>query len=87
MVALNAGGTVAATGDRMPPIHWGRIGDPLKPSIYDFYAVTKIAGERAVLESLQHLRRFAHAQNRHRYERDLFVGRHRTGSPLPGRIW
>ncbi len=44
-------GTVAATGDRMPPIHWGRTGDPLKPSIYDFYAATKIAGERAVLES------------------------------------
>lgn len=44
-------GTVAATGDRIPPIHWGRVGDPLKPSIYDFYAVTKIAGERAVLES------------------------------------
>jgi nucleoside-diphosphate-sugar epimerase len=44
-------GTVAATGDRMPPIHWGRVGDPLKPSIYDFYAVTKIAGERAVMES------------------------------------
>ncbi len=44
-------GTVAETGDRMPPIHWGRVGDPLKPSIYDFYAATKVAGERAVLES------------------------------------
>jgi len=44
-------GTVAETGDRMPPLHWGRVGDPLKPSIYDFYAATKIAGERAVLES------------------------------------
>lgn len=44
-------GTVAATGDRLPPIHWGRIGDPLKPSIFDFYATTKIAGERAVIES------------------------------------
>jgi len=44
-------GSVAETGDRMPPIHWGRVGDPLKPSIYDFYAATKIAGERAVLES------------------------------------
>lgn len=47
--------TVAATGDRPPPIHWGRVGDPLKPSIFDFYAVTKIAGERIVLESgIQH---------------------------------
>jgi nucleoside-diphosphate-sugar epimerase len=44
-------GTVAETGDRLQSIHWGRIGDPLKPSIFDFYAVTKIAGERAVLDS------------------------------------
>lgn len=43
--------TVAATGDRPPPIHWGRVGDPLKPSIFDYYAITKIAGERIVLES------------------------------------
>lgn len=27
-------GTVAQTGDRLPPIHWGRVGDPIKPSIY-----------------------------------------------------
>lgn len=47
--------TVAATGDRPPPIQWGRVGDPLKPSIFDYYAVTKIAGERIVLESaIQH---------------------------------
>ena len=44
-------GTVAETGDRLPPIHHGRVGDPLKPSIFDFYACTKIAGERALLES------------------------------------
>jgi nucleoside-diphosphate-sugar epimerase len=44
-------GTVAETGDRLPPIHVGRVGDPLKPSIFDYYAVTKIAGERAILES------------------------------------
>lgn len=44
-------GTVAETGDRMPPIHWGRIGDPLKPSVHDYYAVSKIAAERAVIES------------------------------------
>ncbi len=44
-------GTVAETGDRLQSIHWGRVGDPLKPSIFDYYAVTKIAGERAVLES------------------------------------
>lgn len=44
-------GTVAETGDRLPPIHWGRIGDPIKPSIYDYYAVSKVAAERAVIES------------------------------------
>lgn len=44
-------GTVAETGDRMPPIHWGRVGDPLKPSVFDNYAVSKIAAERAVIES------------------------------------
>jgi nucleoside-diphosphate-sugar epimerase len=44
-------GTVAETGDRLPPIHWGRIGDPLKPSIYDYYAVSKVAAERCVIES------------------------------------
>ena len=44
-------GTVAETGDRMPPIHWGRVGDPIKPSVFDYYAVSKIAAERAVIES------------------------------------
>jgi len=44
-------GTVAETGDRLQNIHIGRVGDPLKPSIFDFYAVTKIRGEKAVLES------------------------------------
>ena len=44
-------GTVAATGDRLPPIHHGRIGDPLKPGIFDFYATTKIRGEMALCES------------------------------------
>ncbi len=44
-------GTVAMTGDRMPPIHWGRVGDPMKPSVYDYYAVSKVFAERAVMES------------------------------------
>lgn len=35
----------------MPPIHWGRVGDPIKPSIHDYYAVSKVAAERAVIES------------------------------------
>lgn len=44
-------GSVAETGSRLPPIHFGRVGDPLKPSIFDNYAVTKIAAERRVIES------------------------------------
>ena len=44
-------GTVAETGNRPVGIHMGRVGDPLKPSVFDFYAITKIAGERMVMES------------------------------------
>lgn len=44
-------GTVAETGDRMPPIHWGRVGDPIKPSMFDYYAVSKVAAERYLIES------------------------------------
>ena len=44
-------GTVAETGNRPVGIHMGRVGDPLKPSVFDYYAITKIAGERLVLES------------------------------------
>ena len=28
-------GTVAETGCRLPPIHWGRCGDPIKGSAFD----------------------------------------------------
>jgi len=44
-------GTVAQTGNRKPPVHWGRVGDPLIPSVYDYYALSKIAAERYVIES------------------------------------
>ena len=44
-------GTVVGTGNRPVEIHVGREGDPLEPSIFDFHAFTKIAGERLVLES------------------------------------
>jgi nucleoside-diphosphate-sugar epimerase len=43
--------TVAVTGDRMPPIHWGRVGDPIKPAVFDYYAVSKTGGERHIIES------------------------------------
>lgn len=44
-------GTVAEYGDRLPPIHVGRTGDPVIPSIYDYYALSKIEGEKAVMQS------------------------------------
>lgn len=44
-------GTVAETGDRNPPVHWGRTGDPIKISEYDNYAITKTIAEREVIES------------------------------------
>lgn len=44
-------GTVAMTGGRAEPIHWGRIGDPMNPSIFDYYALSKVFSELAVFES------------------------------------
>jgi len=43
--------SVAEYGDRLPPIHMVKVGDPLKPSVGDYYAATKIAAEKAVIES------------------------------------
>ena len=44
-------GTVAQTGDRNPPIHWGRTGDPIKISVYDHYAISKTHAEKIFAES------------------------------------
>ena len=44
-------GSVAEYGDRLAPIYKIRVGDPIIPSVYDFYATTKISGERLVIES------------------------------------
>lgn len=44
-------GTVAETGDRNAPIHWGRTGDPINISVFDNYALTKTIAEREVIES------------------------------------
>ncbi|MEE8683195.1 MAG: hypothetical protein SOI43_05820, partial [Olsenella sp.] len=44
-------GTAAETGDRMPPIHWGRVGDPITPSMFDCCAVSKVAAEHLAIES------------------------------------
>ena len=48
-------GSVAETSDRNEPIHWGRCGDPVFASVFDNYAVSKIAAERIFADSgLQH---------------------------------
>lgn len=44
-------GTVAETGDRNRPTHWGRTGDPIQISIYDHYAASKVMAEKIVAES------------------------------------
>ena len=38
-------GTVAMTGGRTEPVHWGRVGDPINPSIFDYYALSKVYSE------------------------------------------
>lgn len=44
-------GSVGQYGNRPNPIHWGRVGDPLLPSAFDYYSISKTMAERAVLES------------------------------------
>ena len=44
-------GSVAQTGSRMPPIHWGRVGAPIKISHFDQYAVSKTLAEAIIADS------------------------------------
>ncbi len=44
-------GSVAEYGDRLPPVHVGRTGDPIVPSVFDTYALSKIEGELCVMQS------------------------------------
>ncbi len=44
-------GSVAQTGDRNPPTHWARTGDPIYVSVYDHYAISKVEAERVFAES------------------------------------
>ena len=44
-------GTVAETGDRNAPVHWGRCGDPIQISVYDHYAISKTVAERILADS------------------------------------
>ncbi len=44
-------GSVAETGDRYGTIASGRVGDPINISVFDIYSVSKVEGERLLLES------------------------------------
>ena len=44
-------GSVAQTSDRSVPLHWGRTGDPVCASVFDFYGVSKIIAERVFADS------------------------------------
>ncbi|MFC8037950.1 NAD-dependent epimerase/dehydratase family protein [Paenarthrobacter sp. NPDC057355] len=44
-------GSVAQTGNRNPPFHWGRVGDPVKVSRFDAYGQSKVTAERELVES------------------------------------
>ena len=44
-------GSVAETGGRNYPSHFGRTGDPINISIYDHYALSKAIAERTLVES------------------------------------
>ncbi len=44
-------GSVAETGDRRPPQHWGRVGDPVRVSRFDEYGQTKVEAERLLVDS------------------------------------
>ncbi len=43
--------TIAMTGGRTAPIHFGRVGDPINPSIFDYYALSKVFSEMALYDS------------------------------------
>lgn len=50
-IALVYMGSIAQTGHRNIPYHWGRTGDPINPAIYDHYALSKCEAERIIVDS------------------------------------
>lgn len=44
-------GSIAETGDRNPPHHWGRVGDPIRVAQYDEYGQSKVIAERELVDS------------------------------------
>lgn len=43
-------GSIAETGSRDYPFHWGRVGDPVLVSPYDYYGISKVHAERIIVE-------------------------------------
>ncbi|MCR2799383.1 NAD(P)-dependent oxidoreductase [Microbacterium sp. zg-Y818] len=50
-VAVVGVGSVAETGDRPEPCHWGRVGDPIRVSQFDEYGQTKVIAEKLLVDS------------------------------------
>lgn len=50
-VAVVGVGSIAESGDRNPPTHWGRVGDPIAVSAYDAYGQSKVVAERELADS------------------------------------
>ena len=50
-VAVVGIGSVAETGSRNPPYHWGRVGDPIRVSQFDEYGQSKVIAERELVDS------------------------------------
>lgn len=50
-VAVVGIGSVAETGPRNPPRHWGRVGDPVQISRLDEYGLSKVIAERELVDS------------------------------------
>jgi nucleoside-diphosphate-sugar epimerase len=50
-VAVVGIGSVAETGPRNPPRHWGRVGDPVQISRFDEYGLSKVIAERELVDS------------------------------------
>ncbi|MFE6254751.1 NAD-dependent epimerase/dehydratase family protein [Agromyces sp. NPDC057865] len=50
-VAVVGIGSVAQTGSRNPPHHWGRVGDPVRVSRFDEYGQSKVTAERLLVDS------------------------------------
>lgn len=44
-------GSVAQYGNYEVPHHWGQVGDPLNPALFDAYAYSKVVAERLLMES------------------------------------